>query len=62
MPFRSRRPWQLRKGKGAEPDVIRVGPHFYTKPEEIEVFFEAVDAVLESEEYKRFRGPGGGVT
>jgi len=52
----------FRKGKGAEPDVIRVGPHFYTKPEEIEVFFEAVDAVLESGEYKRFRGPGGGVT
>jgi kynureninase len=44
----------FRKGKADEPDVIRIGPHFYTKDEEIEALFEEIDALNESEEYKKY--------
>ena len=43
-----------RKGGDQEPDVIRVGPHFYTKDEEIESLFREVDAILTSGEFKKF--------
>ncbi len=44
----------FRKGEGREPDVIRVGPHFYTKNEEIEALFSEIDSVYESGEYERY--------
>jgi kynureninase len=44
----------FRKGANEEPDVIRVGPHFYTKLEEIELFFHLIDEILASGEYKKF--------
>jgi len=43
-----------RKGGDEEPDVIRVGPHFYTKDEEIETLFGEIDAILTSGEFKKF--------
>jgi kynureninase len=46
----------FRKGKSGEPDVIRVGPHFYTKDSEIEYFFELIDKILSSGEYKKYAG------
>ncbi|MFC2164748.1 aminotransferase class V-fold PLP-dependent enzyme [Acidobacteriota bacterium] len=44
----------FRKGKVNEPDVIRIGPHFYTKDEEIEILFDEIDMLYKSEEYKKF--------
>lgn len=44
----------FRKGQGGKPDVIRVGPHFYTRDNELEIFFEAVDELLASEDYRRY--------
>lgn len=44
----------FRKGRDKEPDVIRVGPHFYTKNAEIEYLFDLVDEILSSGEYKKF--------
>ncbi len=44
----------FRKGGNQEPDVIRVGPHFYTRDEEIDILFSAIDAILTSGEYKKF--------
>ncbi len=46
----------FRKGKDEEPDVIRVGPHFYTKDAEIDFLFEIIDKLLRSGEYKKFAG------
>ena len=46
----------FRKGMDEEPDVIRVGPHFYTKDEEIELLFDHIDKILASGEYKKFAG------
>jgi kynureninase len=46
----------FRKGLNEEPDVIRVGPHFYTKDSEIELLFEIIDEILSSGEYNRFSG------
>ncbi len=46
----------FRKGKKEEPDVIRVGPHFYTKDSEIEYFFDLTDKILSSGEYKKYSG------
>ncbi len=43
-----------RKGVGREPDIIRVGPHFYTRNEEINVFFDTLDEIYSSEEYKNY--------
>ena len=44
----------FRKGKGREPDVIRVGPHFYNIEEEINEFFYAVDEIISSGEYQKY--------
>lgn len=44
----------FRKGKDEDPDVIRIGPHFYTKDEEIELLFDLIDKIFASGEYKKF--------
>jgi kynureninase len=44
----------FRKGKAKEPDVIRIGPHFYTQNKEIELFFNETDALYRSGEYKKY--------
>ncbi len=44
----------FRKGGDEEPDVIRVGPHFYTRDSEIDILFREIDAILTSGEYKKF--------
>lgn len=44
----------FRKGGKAGPDVIRLGPHFYTRDEEIHSMFQAVDDILASGEYQDF--------
>jgi len=44
----------FRKGKGHEPDVIRIGPHFYTKNEEIEILFEEINALFKSKDYRKY--------
>ncbi len=44
----------FRKGKGREPDVIRVGPHFYNSEEEIDAFFHAVDEIYATKEYEQY--------
>jgi len=44
----------FRKGEGKEPDVLRIGPHFYTKEEEIEILFREIEAIYQSGEYKKF--------
>ncbi len=44
----------FRKGKNEEPDVIRVGPHFYTLDHEIDTLFEAIRVILDSHQYKQF--------
>lgn len=43
-----------RKGQDKEPDVIRVGPHFYTKDEEIDILFREIDAIYASGEFKKY--------
>jgi kynureninase len=43
-----------RKGVGQEPDIIRVGPHFYNRDEEIDIFFDTLDEIYSSGEYKNF--------
>ncbi len=45
----------FRKGQDKEPDVIRVGPHFYTKDEEIDILFREIDAIYTSGEFKKFQ-------
>ncbi len=44
----------FRKGQDKEPDVIRVGPHFYNKDEEIDILFKEIDAIYASGEFKKF--------
>ncbi len=44
----------FRKGNNGEKDIIRIGPHFYTKDDEIQLGFEAIDEILHSKEYLRF--------
>jgi len=44
----------FRKGDKSIPDVIRVGPHFYTLDEEIELLFENIRSIFKSGEYKKF--------
>jgi kynureninase len=44
----------FRKGMDKEPDVVRVGPHFYTKDDEIGLLFYQIDEILASGEYKKF--------
>lgn len=44
----------FRKSKGDEPDVIRVGPHFYSTHEEVDVLFNEIDTIYTSGEFKQF--------
>ena len=44
----------FRQGKGPEPDVIRIGPHFYNREQEIDVLFKAIDDIFSSGEYKHY--------
>jgi len=44
----------FRKGLKDEPNVIRVGPHFYTEDEEIDTLFEEIDVILRKEEFKKY--------
>ena len=44
----------FRKGEYKEPDVIRVGPHFYTNEREIDVLFREIDEIYDSGEFKKF--------
>ena len=44
----------FRQGKGREPDVIRIGPHFYNREEEIDFLFRAIDDIFSSGEYKHY--------
>ena len=44
----------FRKGLKGEPDVIRVGPHFYTRDQEIQNLFEALDEIYATHEYRRY--------
>jgi len=44
----------FRKGKSSEQDVIRIGPHFYTRDEEIQSLFDAIDSIFSTQEYKSF--------
>ena len=43
-----------RQGEGQEPDIIRIGPHFYNTDEEIDIFFRTLDNIYSSGDYKRF--------
>ncbi len=45
----------FRKGEGKEPDIIRVGPHFYSKMEELEILFQEIEAIYSSGDYKKFK-------
>lgn len=44
----------FRKGEGKEPDILRIGPHFYSKEEEIEILFKEIEAIYRSGEHKKF--------
>ncbi len=44
----------FRKGNNTEPDVMRVGPHFYSTDEEIDLLFEYIDQILSSGEFKKY--------
>ncbi len=35
-------------------DMLRVGPHFYNKEEEVEALFQAIDGILSSGAYKKY--------
>ncbi|HEX9902520.1 MAG TPA: aminotransferase class V-fold PLP-dependent enzyme [Acidobacteriota bacterium] len=43
-----------RKGGEDEPDLLRVGPHFYNKEEEVEVLFRELDRLRSSGAYKKY--------
>jgi kynureninase len=45
----------FRKGEGKEPDIIRAGPHFYSKTEEVEILFQEIEAIYSSGEYKKYK-------
>jgi len=44
----------FRKGDGQEPDIIRVGPHFYSKEEEVKTLFQEIETIYALGEYKKF--------
>lgn len=44
----------FRKGRDDEPDIIRVGPHFYSKDEEIEILFQAIDSIQASRDFRKY--------
>jgi kynureninase len=43
-----------RKGKAGEADLLRAGPHFYNKEEEVDVLFREMDRLLSSGAYKKY--------
>ncbi len=43
----------FRKSEDKEQDIIRVGPHFYSKDEEIDILFREIDAIYASGEFKK---------
>jgi len=43
-----------RKGTNSEPNVIRIGPHFYTLDEEIHSLFDKIDNIYATEEFRSF--------
>lgn len=43
-----------RKGGEGEPDVIRIGPHFYNTKEEIDILFREIDVISYSGEFRKF--------
>ncbi|MFB0565413.1 MAG: aminotransferase class V-fold PLP-dependent enzyme [Candidatus Aminicenantaceae bacterium] len=44
----------FRKGLDSEPDVIRIGPHFYTEDGEIRTLFEEIDVIFKNGEFKKY--------
>lgn len=44
----------FRKGGPGEPDILRVGPHFYNTEDEIETLFREMDEILSTGKYKTF--------
>ena len=44
----------FRKGEDKEPDILRIGPHFYSKEEEIDILFQEIEAIYASGEHKKF--------
>ena len=44
----------FRKGGLGEPDVIRIGPHFYNETSEIDVLFEKIDETFAMKKYLDF--------
>ncbi len=44
----------FRKGKTDKEDVIRIAPHFYNEEKEVEYFFNQVEEITSSGEYKKF--------
>ncbi len=44
----------FRKGIQGKPDVIRIGPHFYTKDNEIQDLFDMIDTIYNTQEYRSF--------
>ena len=43
-----------RRGREMEPDVIRIGPHFYTDATEIDELFERMDEIFAKESYRQY--------
>ncbi len=43
-----------RKGRAEEADLLRAGPHFYNKEEEVEILFRKLDRLLSSGTYKKY--------
>lgn len=44
----------FRNGQGDEPAVIRIGPHFYTDPDEIKELFEVIDDIYETGSFRKY--------
>ncbi len=44
----------FRRGREDEANVIRVGPHFYTEDEEVDLLFNAIDKILSKGEYRKY--------
>jgi kynureninase len=44
----------FRQGIHREPDIIRIGPHFYSEDEEIGQLFKAIDEIYAKGMYKKF--------
>lgn len=44
----------FRNAQGDEPAVIRIGPHFYTHPDEIKQLFAAIDEIYEKGSFRNY--------